>query len=97
MGKITKKIIDGKVITIHSVVVHRFMVSDAEDPDIYAGEPLWKWQQSDAGKFVMEHAIETPSWHRHIDHAMYGYQYAVKASLEEKHLSEYYLRWGPIK
>jgi hypothetical protein len=79
---------------IHKVVVHTFGVGDVEDPEIYAAEPIWEWQQTDAGKFVMEHAIGTPSYHQSLDYQTYGYRYAVVAELEAKKLSEFYLRWG---
>lgn len=79
---------------IHKVVVHRFRLGDVDDPELYAAEPLWQWQQSDAGKFVMEHAIDKPVWHKHIDHLTYGYQFAIVAELEMKKLSEFYLKWG---
>lgn len=79
---------------IHKVVVYRFRLGDVEDPDLYAAEPLYKWQESDEGKFIMEHAIDKPTWHRYLDQSTYGYQYAIEAELEMKKLSEYYLRWG---
>ena len=79
---------------IHKVIVHRFRLADVEDPDLYAAEPLYKWQESDEGKFIMEHAIDKPTWHRYLDQSTYGYQYAIEAELEMKKLSEYYLRWG---
>jgi len=79
---------------IHKVIVHRFRLGDVEDPDLYAAEPLYKWQESDPGKFVMEHAIDKPIWHRQLDQSTYGYLYAIEAELEMKKLSEYYLRWG---
>lgn len=79
---------------IHKVVVHKFGVGDAEDPDLYAAEPMWNWEQSEQGKFVMKHAVNTPEWHRHIDYQSYGHQYAIVAELEAKKLSEFYLRWG---
>jgi hypothetical protein len=78
---------------IHKVIVHRFRMGDVEDPDLYAAEPLYNWQQSDPGKFVMEHAIDKPIWHRQLDQSTYGYQYAIEAELEMKKLSEYYLRF----
>lgn len=81
---------------IHRIVVHRFSVGDVEDPDLYAADPLWKWQQSDAGKFVMENSIDQPEWQRNTDYAMYGYQYVIIAELEKKKLTEYYLRFGPF-
>jgi hypothetical protein len=55
---------------------------------------LWQWQQSDAGKFVFEHAIEIPSWHRNHNILTMGNEYIIVAELELKKLSEFYLRWG---
>jgi hypothetical protein len=87
---------DGQEIVheIHKVVVHTFTMGDVEDPDLYAAEPMWKWQDSEQGKFVMEHAVDQPEWHRQLDHTSYGYKYAITAELEAKKLSEFYLRWG---
>ena len=87
---------DGRrlVEEIHKVVVHRFQLGDVDDPDLYAAEPLWKWQESEQGKFVMEHAVDKPVWHRQIDHQTYGHLYVIVAELEAKKLSEFYLRWG---
>lgn len=79
---------------IYKVVVHRFIVSDTEDPDLLAAEPLWKWQKSEKGQWIMEHALEKPSWHKQIDANCWNYQYCVIAMLEKKKLSEFYLRWG---
>ena len=81
---------------IHKVVVHRFRMGDVEDPDLYAAQPLWEWQESEAGKFVMEHAVETPIWHRQADLQNYGHQYIIVAELEKKKLSEFYLKWGKV-
>ena len=87
---------DGQQIVeeIHKVVVHHFKVSDSEDPDIYAAEPIWKWEQSDSGQFIMQHAIDKPMWQRNISYASYGYDYVIVAEIEAKKLSEYYLKWG---
>jgi hypothetical protein len=97
---IYRKVYNDEQLTIeelHKVVVHKFTVGDVEDPDLYAGEPLYRWQQSEAGKFVMEHATETPKWERTIDHMHFGYQYAIVATLEKKKLSEFYLRFDISK
>ena len=87
---------DGQTVVqeIHKVVVHTFTMSDVEDPDLYAAEPLYNWQESDPGKFVMANAIDKPEWHKRIDHQTYGYRFVVVAELEAKKLSEFYLRWG---
>jgi len=95
MGSVRWTVDDNQCVKeIHKVVVHRFRMGDVEDPDLYAAQPLWDWQESEPGKFVMEHAIETPEWHRQPDMMNYGYQYAIVAKLEKKKLSEFYLRWG---
>lgn len=86
-----------RVKEIHRVTVHQFRVGDVDDPEIYAAQPLWEWQESDAGKFVMEHAIDKPEYHQRIDHTHYGYQYAITAELEVKHLAEFYLRFGNVR
>lgn len=79
---------------IHKIVVHSFTVGDVDDPEIYAAQPIYEWQQSEAGKFVMAHAIDTPSYHQHLDHQLFGYRYAITAELEKKKLAEFYLRFG---
>lgn len=72
-------------------------MGDVEDPDLFVAEPIWKWQQTDAGKFVMERAIETPRWIRNIDQYTYGYKYAIMAAFDEKTRAEFYLRYGSVK
>jgi len=98
MGTVRFQVVeqDGQEIVkeIHKTVVHKFSMGDVEDPDLYAAEPLWNWQESEQGKFVMEHAIEVPVWHRQVDAHTYGHLYIVVAELEAKKLSEFYLRWG---
>ena len=98
MGKVRFKIVeqDGQEIVqeIHKVVVHTFTVGDVEDPDLYAAVPIYQWQESDCGKYVMEHAVETPTFHQSLDYESFGYRYAITAELEAKKLSEFYLRWG---
>lgn len=81
---------------IHKIVVHRFKVGDVEDPDLYAAQPLWEWEKSEQGQFVMNNAVEKPEWRRQINHASYQYDYVIIAKLEKKKLSEFYLKWGKI-
>jgi hypothetical protein len=97
MDKIRYTVGDDVVKEIHKVVVHKFNVSDVDDPDIYAAGPLFDWERSEAGQFVMKHAVDTPVWHRHMDSMWMGYKYIIVAELEAKKLSEFYLRWGTVK
>lgn len=82
------------VLEIHKVVVHRFRLGDVDDPDIYAAQPIYEWQQSDAGKFVMENACSLPSILNQVCYDSLHTEYAIIAELEKKKLSEFYLRFG---
>lgn len=86
-------IIDDKVVEIKEVTVYTFSMGDVEDPDLYAAEPLYKWQESEMGKWVMTHAVETPVWHRIVDAPTLMYRYAVRAKLSGKDLTYFYLKW----
>ena len=68
MAAVRFKVENNVVKEIHKVVVYRFYLSDVEDPDLYAAQPMWEWQQSEQGKFVMEHAVDEPEWHLSLIH-----------------------------
>lgn len=87
-------VIDDRVHEIKTVVVHKFRTGDVEDPDLYAGEPLWKWQQSEMGKWVMERAVDTPEWHRQADPFNYGHEYAIVAKLKDIDYTWWQIKWG---
>ena len=82
---------------IHKVVVHTFTMGDVEDPDICVAGPIWEWQESDAGKFVMEHAVDKPYWTRTMDPHSYGHMYRIVARLSEQNETFWKLKWGDIK
>ena len=84
--------IGDRVEEVREVVVHEFTMGDVEDPDLYAAEPLLKWENSEEGQWIMEHAVETPSWHRIPDMMQYGYRFQVRAKLSGPRLTEYLLR-----
>jgi hypothetical protein len=84
---------DGSIEELHKIVVHTFSVGDVEDPDLYASQPLWEWQESEKGKWVMENAIEKPIWHRQMDHMIYGYRYAITATLPKDKYIFYKLKF----
>jgi hypothetical protein len=65
--------------------VHRFQLGDVDDVELYASDPIYHWQQTEAGKWVMENAIDI-YWSRVIDHNTYGYTYSIIAKFAEKDL-----------
>ena len=77
------QVIDDRVVCISDIVVHEFAMGDVEDPDLYAAQPISEWQDSEAGKFVMEHAVEKPYWTRTVDLHSYGHRYVIVARMRE--------------
>jgi len=92
-------VVDNKVVMKKQIIVHTFQMGDVEDPDLYAAEPLYAWQKSLPGEWVMENCCDdAPIWHRHADPTSFGYRYTISATFEEKKLTEFYLRFGkPLK
>lgn len=87
------KLIEDKAVKISDVVVHTFSMGDVEDPDLYAAEPLYNWQNTESGQWVMEHAVEKPFWHRQVDPASYGHKYYIIARLKEQDQTYWTLKW----
>jgi hypothetical protein len=90
------KIKDGKKVEeeIHKVVVHRFIVDNLNDSKLYEADIIWHWEQTDAGKFIIENTVSKLCYHQYLDHMSYSYKYVIVAELEKKKLSEFYLRWS---
>lgn len=76
------------------LIVHQFRQSDCEDPDLLVAEPLYQWEKSDQGQFVISNAKEQPTWHRQLDASTYGWKITITAELEGPALTEYLLRWS---
>lgn len=72
-------------------VVHKFTMSDVEDPELYCAHPIYEWQQTDHGKWVMTHGLD-PTFHVHADPMNYGYQIVITAHITPKRWTEYVLR-----
>lgn len=77
------------------VVVHEFMLGDVDDVEIYVAQPIWEWQQTEAGKWVMENSLDT-YWAKHWDVATYQQQYRIVATLTEKDSVFFKLKWHGI-
>ena len=91
------KIIGDKAVAFRDVIVHTIRMGDVEDPDLFVAQPISQWQDSDAGRFIMEHAVEKPYWHRSIDPGSYGHRYDIVARLSEQNETFWRLKWGGLK
>jgi hypothetical protein len=74
-------------------VVHTIRMGDVEDPDLFVAQPIWEWQETEAGKWIMENSNPTPSWHRNHDIYNYGYTYQIRAYLTHKQLTFWKLKY----
>lgn len=79
------------------IVFKSFSLGDCDDPEIYAAQPIWEWQQSDQGRWVMEHAVETPSFRIDHDHMTMGFRVSIYGKLEGADLTYFNLKWGSFK
>jgi hypothetical protein len=91
------KIIDGVATKYSDIIVHEFLLVDSEDPDLYAASPIWEWQKSEVGRWVMEHAVEKPYWTKRVDMATYGYKCSIVARLSEADQVFYRLKYVGTK
>lgn len=77
----------------YKVHVHTIKMGDVEDPEVYVAEPIFEWQQTEKGKWIMEHSSPAPSFHRYDDPMFYGYTFFICAYLNEKDYTYYRLKY----
>lgn len=78
------------------IVVYSFRMSDVDDPAIYAAEPIYKWQQTESGRWVMEHSVPEPEWTIGVDVNNYGYRVHITANLSEEDTTFFLLKYNKI-
>jgi len=84
---------NNKPVNIHQVKVYEFTLfipASRED----ANEEIANWKASKEGMFVTENAVV--SIHDMAEYTSLVHRYAIVAEIEEKKLSEYYLKFGKI-
>lgn len=86
-----------RIVEVKEITVHKFKMGDVEDPVLYAGEPLYRWQQSEAGQWVIEHAVETPSWHRYENFPTYEHHFVIRARLKVQDITYFLLKFGAVE
>jgi len=74
-------------------VVHTIRMSDGDDPDLLVADPIYNWQQTEAGKWVMKNSAPKASWHRHTDFHTYGYIYQIRAYLTPQQITYFELKF----
>jgi hypothetical protein len=74
-------------------IVHEIKMGDVEDPDLFVAQPIYDWQQTKAGKYIMKNSAPSPMWNRTVDINTYGHLYTIIAYLTPKQLTYYKLRF----
>lgn len=74
-------------------LLYQFSMGDVEDPELYAAQPLWNWQNTEYGKWCMEHCVEVPTFHTAPDYNSYGYKCSVWGELSEQDYTFHQLKW----
>ena len=87
------RLVDGQAVKISDIIVHEFTIGDVEDPGIYAAQPLYEWQETEEGKWIMAHAVEIPYWIQHADYNSFGYKFKIVARLKEPDQVFWTLKW----
>ena len=73
--------------------VHYINMGDCEDPDLFVSQPIYEWQQTEKGKYIMENSMPAPMWIRSADPYNYGYLYTIKAYLSPDKITYYRLKY----
>lgn len=75
------------------IIVHKFRMADVEDPYLYAASPLYEWEISEPGQFIMKHAIEEPVYNIVPNVDWLGHECVVTAILKEKDILYWKLKY----
>ena len=76
-----------------NVVVHKFRMADVEDPELYAAEPLYQWEKSEIGQWVMKNSVEQPVWNLIPNPDVYGHEVIIRAKLRPEDYTFWKLKY----
>lgn len=74
------------------IVFATFNMGDVEDPEIYIAQPIYEFQQTPKGRWMMENCKD-PVYQIGPCPETYGYRAVIYGDVEEKLATEFYLRW----
>lgn len=78
---------------MQQVTFHTFSMGDVDDPDIYVAQPIWEWQQTEPGQWVMAHCKD-PRYSIGPDGVSWGHRVRLYGQLEDKDAMFWQLKWG---
>ena len=69
-------------------------MGDVEDPYLYAAFPISEWQQTEHGRWCMEHAVGEPTFWCNADPNQFGYRVTIVGELADPDCTYFKLKWG---
>lgn len=93
LGQPTYHLIGNRVEESRKVVLHEFRMGDVEDPDLYAAQPLYDWQQTEIGQWCMKNATDL-QYQTQMEPVTMGYRVIVTGVLSGKNLTYFLLKKG---
>ena len=81
---------------MHRVTFHSFVMGDVDDVDIYVAQPIWEWQQTEQGQWVMTHC-QDPQYTIHPDGQSWGHRVILYGELQDQDATFYKLKWGQFE
>jgi hypothetical protein len=78
---------------MRKVTFHAFRMGDVEDPEIYAAQPIYEWQQTEHGQWVMDHCKD-PIYSIGPDPNYMGYKITLHGELDDQDAVFHELKWG---
>ena len=74
------------------MIFHEFNLGDVEDPEIYAASPMYEWQQTDKGQWVMQHCKD-PTYRIVSDIHNFGYRVIICGDLSAEDATYFTLKY----
>ena len=74
------------------MIFHEFTLGDVEDPEIYAAGPLYAWQNTEKGQWVLEHFKDT-AYRIGVDQNSFGYKVTVYGNLSQQDATYFTLKY----
>jgi hypothetical protein len=80
---------------MHRVTFHTFTMGDVDDPEIYAAQPIYEWQQTEQGRWVMDHCND-PKFAIEPDGQSWGHRVRLYGDINDKDATFFKLKWGHV-
>jgi len=75
------------------ITFHTFTMGDVDDIEIYVAQPIWEWQQTEQGQWVMTHCSD-PRYSFNPDVNSWGHRVILYGELHDKDATFWQLKWG---